>query len=136
MPAIRLRTPVDFDFQSPYCGFFGADFIITTGRGVGFGVSSGFAGVLAGSVFAAMPGFGIGVGRGVADVVVTAMLAFVFVIAAGTSVDIAPLCQICPSVSFVISNSIVFRFGLSGTAGNAIAFPFIVNCTDWASDLE
>ena len=102
--------------------------------GVGFGLFVELA-----AVFAVTFGFGWGVGlTGVGTDVGGAVTTLLFCsgFAGGTSDEIAPDCHICPMFSLFISNSIIFRFGTSGTDGRVMFLPFIVSCTACASDRE
>ena len=116
-----LADILNFIFQPNkiYFGPFAAGFaVVGAGLGVAAGLASGvFAGVVV-PVFAAILGFGIGVGRiGVMPVVVGGVVAAVpgsTGAAAGTSVEIAPLVHIWAKLDLFTSNSIALRFGING----------------------
>ena len=104
--------------------------------GAGLGVAAGlFAGVAVVSTLAV--GLTTGVGRETCAGVDTAFAATVFVLpfaaGSGTSPLIEPASQIFAKLSFEIVNWIrPPSAGDNGVAGKAIAFPLMVNFTDWA----
>ena len=122
-----MSFPTDTDQFGP----FAAGLAVV---GAALGVAAGFgSGVFAGevAVFAAVVGFGAGVGFTTVRPVAAGGVVLVFVsvvVAGGTSFEIEPLVHTVAIFSFDIVKLIrSLSAGVSGALGNAIVFPFIVS---------
>jgi hypothetical protein len=104
------------------------------GFGVNFGATDAFGdGVVAG-VPAATLGRVCGVGR--ASLELAAAPGSTTAFAGGMDSEMAEFAQIWARFSLLISNSITFRLGISGSAGTVICLPLIKSSTTLASEWD